>query len=180
MDKRLWKAYHKTVSDIESSLDLQPRKRTMPLWLLIPIELIKWAVMLLFIYMFFLVIQLALFNLVIVGIIVVFLKKIWEFLEAFKEKFKFNYCTKDLEKFIQNQQEQVYEELDIECNADREGSWIEFCLKDDEKMFEQEIAARRKKIFEEGNTQAIEEMKNILATYTREKEDRQGGENEDN
>ncbi len=49
----------------------------MPLWLSGPIVLIEWAVMLLFIYMFFLVIQLALFNLVIVGIIVVFLMKIW-------------------------------------------------------------------------------------------------------
>ena len=100
------------------------------------------------------------------GIIVVFLMKIWEFLQAFKEKFKFNYCTKDLEKFIQHQQEQYYEELDIEINADREGSWIEFCLKDDEKMFEQEITSRRRRIFEEGNTQAIEEMKSILAAYT--------------
>jgi hypothetical protein len=79
-DLALWKAYSKTIGDIEGDINLQPRKRRMPCWLLAPIEIIKWTVMILFIYMFFLVIQLALFNLVIVGIVVVILTKIWQFL----------------------------------------------------------------------------------------------------
>jgi hypothetical protein len=70
---------------------------------------------------------------------------------------------------MENQQENVYDKWNIDTAADREGSWVEFCLKDDEKMFEQEIANRRKEIFEKGDTQAIEEMKNILSQYTEEK-----------
>ena len=47
-----------------------------------------------FAYLFFLIIQLALFNLVIIGIIVVFLKKLFYLAEALRWKVMFNYKTK--------------------------------------------------------------------------------------
>lgn len=92
--------------------------------------------MLLVVYGFLLVIQLALFNLVIVGIIYVFITKIYQFFEAFKEKWKFNYRTKDFTAFIEQQNNTVYTDLEIEIQTDREGNWLEFLLKDDEQMFE--------------------------------------------
>jgi hypothetical protein len=42
-------------------------------------------------------------------------------------------------------------------------------LKDEEKMFEEEIAKRREKIFKDKNTAAIDEMKQILNEYSHEK-----------
>lgn len=59
-------------------------------------------------YFFFLIVQLALFNLVIVGILFVFFKKVYNFLDAVKEKFMFNYKTKDFNEFIDRQNANVY------------------------------------------------------------------------
>ena len=47
----------------------------------------------------------------------------------------------------------------IEIQYEREGCWLEFLLKDEEKMFEEEIANRREEIFKKKHTNAIEEMK---------------------
>jgi hypothetical protein len=73
--------------------------------------------------------------------------------------------------FIKEQNDTVYKDLGIYIDNDREGNWLEFILIDDEKMFEQEIALRRQQIFKEGDTYQIEEMKRILANYTKEKEE---------
>ena len=56
--------------------------------------------MLILVYVFFLIIQLALFNLVILGIIFVFMQKIYHILEALRWKFGFNYKTKRFSTFI--------------------------------------------------------------------------------
>lgn len=48
---------------------------------------------------------------------------------------------------------------------------MEFLLRDDEQMFEQQIAMRRQQIFKDQDTYAIEEMKKILQNYTKEKEE---------
>merc|ERR1712166_576245 len=129
--------------------------------------------MLVIIYVFFLIIQLALFNLVILGILFVFIKRFYVFFEAIRWKLQFNYRTKDFTKFIQSQNDTVYDkfETQIKIEYEREGSWLEFLLKHDDLMFEQMIAERREKIFKEKDTQAIEEMKKILNLYTAQKDD---------
>jgi len=76
-------------------------------------------------------------------------------LEAFKEKFKFNYQTKDFLRYIEEQNQTVYYDLGIEIQSDREGNWLEFLLRDDEQMFEQEIAKRRQAIFDKSDQYAI-------------------------
>lgn len=42
--------------------------------------------------------------------------------------------------------------MNIKIEYEREGSWLEFLLIDDEKMFEQMIADRREKIFLDKDT----------------------------
>ena len=91
-------------------------------------------------------------------------------MEAFKEKYKFNYRTRDFVKFIELQNQEVYDDLGIEVQADREGNWLEFILTNDDKMYEEEISLRRKQIFETNDQTAIAEMKAILHAYTQEKE----------
>ena len=54
--------------------------------------------------------------------------------------------TKDFETFLKEQNEK-YEPCNIEIVYESQGSWIEFQLKEHEKMFEEEIAARRRQIF---------------------------------
>ena len=73
--------------------------------------------------------------------------------------------------YIEKQNQEVYHALDIEIQVDREGNWLEFLLRDDEQMFEQQIALRRQQIFKDDDKHAIEEMKRILQNYTKEKEE---------
>jgi hypothetical protein len=143
----------------------------MPCWRKSLINLVEWVFLIMFAYVFFLIIQLALFNLVILGIIWLSMTKIYQFFEAFKEKLQFNYRTKDFNAFIESQNETVYKNLGIDIQTDREGNWLEFLLRDDEQMFETQIANRRQEIFKTQDDAAIKEMKEILQNYTREKEE---------
>lgn len=169
-NEKLYKAYENTINLLQTVPKYQPRKRQMPWYYGAPILLVEFVFLAVIVYLFFLIIQLALFNLVIVGIILVVLKKIFQFCEALRWKFKFNYKTKEFIAFIDQQNETVYKDMGIEVQYEREGSWLEFLLTEDEFMFEEEIAKRRELIFSTKNTGAIEEMKRILNEYSKEKE----------
>ena len=80
--------------------------------------------------------------------------------------------TKEFTKFIKEQNETVYSEMKIRIEYEREGSWLEFLLIEDENMFEQMIADRRERIFRERDNLAIEEMKKILNDYTQKKDEK--------
>ena len=127
--------------------------------------------LLVLVYVFFLIIQLALFNLVILGIIFVFMQKIYHIFEALRWKFGFSYKTKRFSSFIKQQNEEVYKDMAIEIIPEREGLWLEFLLKEEEQMFEEIIARRRERIFNERNQQAIEDMKKILNEDSKDKAD---------
>jgi|TARA_B110000285_G_C14908440_1_gene506700 hypothetical protein len=59
--------------------------------------------------------------------------------------------------------------MKIEVQYEREGQWLEFLLKEDEKMFEELIADRREEIFRKNDTTAINEMGKILTEYNAER-----------
>lgn len=161
-----------TKEKLETDIKLQPRKRTCPFCLNLFMIIIEIAIIIFVLYVFFLIIQLALFNLVILGILFVFIRRIYAFLEAIRWKFQFTYRTSEFKKFIDSQNETVYDKFEtpIKIECEREGSWLEFLLKHDDLMFEQMIAERRERIFRDKDTQAIEEMKNILNLYTNQKD----------
>ena len=75
--EKLYKCYLDTINELESKPHLQPRKRKCPCYFIVPLRSLQAIILFFFIYLFFLIIQLALFNLVIVGIIIVFISKIW-------------------------------------------------------------------------------------------------------
>jgi len=61
-------------------------------------------------------------------------------------------------------------QIKLETN-ERDGCWLEFILENNEQMFEEMIVKRREKIFSESNTEAINEMKEILEQYSKKKEE---------
>jgi hypothetical protein len=93
----------------------------MPCYLTIPAYTAELLLMLVFSYIFFLIIQLALFNLVIIGIIFVSLKKIFQLAETLRWRLMFNYKTKDFLAFIEAENTNVYKDLHIEIVPEREG-----------------------------------------------------------
>ena len=74
----------------------------MMILLLIPLELFKWILMLFFVYLFFVVLYLTMFNPVMLGLSVWSLKKLWIVLDAWTDRVKFKHVTKDLTKFIKD------------------------------------------------------------------------------
>ena len=72
----------------------------MTIFLLVPLELFKWFLMLFFIYLFFVVLYLMMFNLVFVAIAVWSIKKLWLVLDAWTDRVKFKWVTKDLVKYV--------------------------------------------------------------------------------
>jgi hypothetical protein len=60
-------------------------------------------------------------------------------------------------------------QIKLETN-ERDGCWLEFILENNESMFEEMIVKRRQQIFTENNLDAINEMKEILEQYSKEKE----------
>ena len=113
-NQKLFKAYEHTINSIEKNRNYQPKNRSVPLWISIPVFLGEGIVVIFFAYIFFLIIQLALFNLVIIGIIWVIGKKLWQLVEALRWKFFFQYKTKDFIKFIDQQNQTVYNDMHIE------------------------------------------------------------------
>ena len=99
-NEELYKAYLKTIDRLCTDHSLQPKKIEVPCYFKWPIILFETVFLLALVYIFFLVIQLALFNLVILGIIFVFMQKIVHIFEAIRWKFGFNYKTKSFSKFI--------------------------------------------------------------------------------
>ena len=102
-DQKLYKRYQETIREIEEHPNDHPKKKTMPCLLQCPIILIEGVILLVLLYIFFLIIQLALFNLVIIGIVIVFGKNIYFILEGFRYKCGFRYKTKAFKKFIEKQ-----------------------------------------------------------------------------
>ena len=60
-------------------------------------------------------------------------------------------------------------QIKLETN-ERDGCWLEFILENNEQMFEEMIVTRRQQIFSANNLEAINEMKEILEQYSKEKE----------
>ena len=106
----------------------------------------QYILLLIRVYFSLLVIQLSLFNLVIMGILLKLIHQFWQFLDAIRWKFEFNYKTDDFKKFIEKQNEEVYKELKIEVIPERKGLWLEFLLRKEEQMFEELINERRDRI----------------------------------
>ena len=131
--------------------------------------------LLVMIYFSLLVIQLSLFNLVIMGILLKLIHQFWQFLDAIRWKLEFNYKTEDFKKFIDRQNEEVYKELDIEVIPERKGLWLEFLLRSqsgkEDQMFEELINQRRDRIRNnpEMYQNEKEEMRKIIQEYSKDK-----------
>ena len=133
----------------------------MPWYQEIPLFIIEIILLLNVLYNFLMYVTLALFNLIVFIILVFAYQKIYIGIQTIKNKIKLSQRTKDLKKFIQQQNSEVYEQLGVRIECEKEGNWLEFILLDDEKMFEQIIADRKKdmaKRHTEGDRHAKQEM----------------------
>ena len=76
-----------------------------------------------------LLIQLSLFNLVIIGLVLRGILILKRLIDALQWNAIFDFKTRDFKTFIKKQNEEVYNRLSIQVIEEREGLWLEFLLK---------------------------------------------------
>lgn len=141
-DEALYKAYLKTISEIQNNPKYQPKKLKIGWCRWFWTSFLQILIIIIFFYIFLLIIQLSLFNLVILGIMMKALYQIYVLTDALKWKQNFSSRTNAFNEFIKDQNV-IYKNMNIEIIAEREGLWLEFLLKEEEQMFEELIAERR-------------------------------------
>ena len=154
-DQNLYKAYLGTIKDLETNIKLQPKKRTCPCFHRFLMVFVQCLLVLILTYVFFLLFQFTLFNIVILGIELILIKRFYFFLNSIKSKLSFNYRTKEFNNYIASQNDTVYAQYEIKMEVEKEGTWLEFILKKEGSTFDLVIADRRDKMFNEKDTQAI-------------------------
>ena len=82
-------------------------------------------------FTFFLILQLSLYNPVIMFLIYKMSKSLFTLLFGYKRKVETDHRTKNFRDFIEQQNFSVYDEMKIEIIFDSKGYWLAFALKDD-------------------------------------------------
>ena len=97
--------------------------------------------------MLLIIVELAMFNFVVFLIAIASVSMVWKTLNKIQQKWKDGYKVTDFKKFIEFQNATVFNPLKIELKFEPlNANWIEFCLMDDEKMYEEEIALRKHRL----------------------------------
>lgn len=76
--------------------------------------MISILIVLIYLYVCFLFLQLALFNLIMFGVFIVYFKNLYLFLAAIEYRYKNNYKNTPFKKFIEKQNDEVYRIHNIE------------------------------------------------------------------
>ena len=140
-DKRVFSEYMEpekledTLRQLHENRDLLPQYKRVPCCTKFLCLSLRLIITILYLYINLIILQLALFNLIMLGVMLVWLRKFWGILQAVQFKFEFNYKTKAFKQFIEDQNTNVYNPLSIELVGEQEGRWIEVQLPDDIEEF---------------------------------------------
>lgn len=120
-----------TTRQIESKKSLRPFEQNSPWYRILGLWLISTSVLLLFIYMSLIILQLALFNFIMAGVMVVYLNKLYMGLHAIQYSQDYKYKNKGLKAFIEAENDRFYRNKNMELVGGELGKWLELQLPDD-------------------------------------------------
>ena len=124
--------FYKTTHEIETSVKLRPFDKRTPCLNTLGLVLMSFIVILIYLYVCFIILQLALFNPIMMGVMYVYFKKVFGFLTAIRFRYDYNYRNKDFKKFVEAENERFYrKEKNIELVGGEQGKWLELQLPDD-------------------------------------------------
>jgi hypothetical protein len=107
------KEFKRTTDAIENDVRLRPYDFKQPTWRWISIRILSILCLLLYIYIALLVLQMSLFNLILVGISIVYLNKVWTLCSAIELKIDQAYRTGPLNRFIQQENRRYYDSINV-------------------------------------------------------------------
>jgi Region found in RelA / SpoT proteins len=110
-------------------------------WLLL--KLLSLLIGVIYIYACTLVLQLALFNLILLGIMIIYFSKLTTALASWAMKHEYNFQNRDFKRYIENENKDYYRSINVELVGGEEGRWIEVQLPDNEEQFQNKIELGR-------------------------------------
>jgi len=84
-------SFFETVRLIETNVNLRPFDKKTPIFKTFSLKLLTILILIIYIYVCFILLQLALFNLIMLGVILVYFKKLYFFLYAIEYRYDHNY-----------------------------------------------------------------------------------------
>ena len=111
---------------------LRPFEYQMPIYLRAVYWLAHCLAMLIYAYSSFIALQITLFNLILLGLIVIGGGKVSKWLSQWRFNQEYKYRHSHLEKFLAKANEEYFTELKVKVAAGVEGRWLEFQLPDPE------------------------------------------------
>ena len=137
--------FEKLLSKIEGNSELQPQEAKTSFFKQFGVWLLRVIFMLAYIYLTFILLQLALFNLILMGIFIVYLRKLYFMTHQYAVRVDYNERHRKYKKFIEEENERLYRSHNIEIIPGEEGKWLEVQLPDD-------VEEREKKEFRDSQT----------------------------
>jgi len=124
---------NKTTNAIETNIKLRPFERKAPYCRKKSMSLLTLIVLLVYFYINFIILQLALFNLVMLGVMIVYFRRLYLYLHSIEVSFNQKYKNKDFKKFIETENTRYYHSQNIELIGGEKGKWLELQLPDSEE-----------------------------------------------
>lgn len=118
----------RTTEQLELNKNLRPFDRKSPFIRRAGLRFLTILVCLIYSYVCLLLLQLALFNLIFLGIEIIYLKKLYYLMHGVEVRRDYNYRTQPFKKFIEQENVRFYREKKIELVGGEQGKWIELQL----------------------------------------------------
>lgn len=120
-----YKEFQVTTDQIEGSVLFKPFELKQPFIRWFGFRLIYLLLFLIYVYTALILMQLALFNLIIVGVAVVYMTRWITFLYALEHRQDYNYRTRPFKRFIESENERYFRKEKCELIGGEMGRWIE-------------------------------------------------------
>jgi len=117
---------------IISDINLRPFHKKVPLHRKLVLYLAAILVFLVYIYCSFILLQLALFNLILLGIIIIYMGKLYNQMTKIAFKYDYNYRNAAFQKHIDKANDDYFRAKNVELVGLKEGLWLELQLPDNE------------------------------------------------
>lgn len=121
--------FEKMLGELSRRKDLHPWERSFSTCKKFGFSIAKYLALFLYLILCFFAIQFALFNLIILGLMIMFLGRLSEKFTTFTIKREVKYQNEELIKFL-HQQDLIYKDKNIKFTSGEQGKWIEVQLPD--------------------------------------------------
>ena len=132
--------FKKSTKRIEGDVKLRPFDLKPPIWRWMGIKILTLVPLVLYLYGSLLILQMSLFNLILLGIVCVYFSKLWTMLAALERRADISYRTGGFKSFIERENLRYYRLRKVELVGGEMGMWLELQLPEDVEELKKEMS----------------------------------------